>query len=57
MKSIVENLYEYLETPKKSGWGFAIQSIIFLMIILNIIGMSLDTVKSYITPTINGSIL
>lgn len=45
MKSIVENLYECLETPKKSRWGFTIQSIIFLMIILNIIGMSLDTVQ------------
>lgn len=45
MKSIVENLYECLETPKKSRWGFVIQSVIFLMIILNIIGMSLDTVQ------------
>ncbi|MDD2829183.1 MAG: ion transporter [Sulfuricurvum sp.] len=45
MKSIVENLYECLETPKKLRWGTTIQFIIFLMIILNIIGMSLDTVQ------------
>jgi voltage-gated potassium channel len=45
MKSKVENLYELLENPKKTRWGFATQSVIFFMIVLNIVGMSLDTVE------------
>ncbi|MDO9304122.1 MAG: ion transporter [Sulfuricurvum sp.] len=45
MNSIIKDLYSCLENPKDSRWGITIQSIIFFMIILNIVGMSLDTVS------------
>lgn len=44
MTSISKYLYECLENPQNSQWGIATQSIIIFMIILNIVGMSLDTV-------------
>jgi hypothetical protein len=42
--SISQYLYDCLENPQNSKWGIATQSIIIFMIILNIVGMSLDTV-------------
>lgn len=44
MTSVSKYLYECLENPQNSKWGIATQSIIIFMIILNIVGMSLDTV-------------
>lgn len=44
MRFISVYLYEYLENPTNSKWGIITQSIIIFMIILNIVGMSLDTV-------------
>lgn len=44
MTSVSKYLYDCLENPQNSKWGIATQSIIIFMIILNIVGMSLDTV-------------
>lgn len=44
MNFTIKELYSCLENPKDSTLGLATQSIIFSMIILNIVGMSLDTV-------------
>ena len=53
MNSTIKDLYECLENPKDSRWGIVTQSIIFFMIILNIVAMSLDTVgelhSAYVT--------
>jgi len=42
--SVSKYLYECLENPQNTKWGVATQSIIIFVIILNIVGMSLDTV-------------
>ena len=53
MTSISKYLYECLENPRKSKWGVITQSIIIFMIILNIVGMSLDTVEELHTEYAN----
>ena len=45
MTSFSKHLYDCLENPKSSKWGVVLQSLIIFMIVLNIIGMSLDTVE------------
>lgn len=47
MTSVSKYFYDCLENQQDSKWNIVIQSIIIFMIILNIVGMSLDTVADF----------